>query len=430
MRDLFVCAVVFGSLPLILKRPWVGILMWCWLSYMNPHRLAWGFAYSFPFAMMVALTTLAGMLFGKEAKKLPWERETKILLVLIGWMIFTTFFALVPNEAWEGLNKVLKIQLMTLVTLVLINSQVRVHAMVWAIALSLVFFGIKGGIFTIAHGGAYRVQGPTGSFIGGNNELALALVMTIPLMRYLHLNTAKRWLRWGLGGAIVLTTFAAIGSQSRGALLALSFMGGIFWLKSRNKLATALIVCVAIVGILSIMPPEYYARMSTIRTYDQDASALGRINAWWFAFNLSKARPIVGGGFEVFRPWLFDIYAPDPDNYHDVHSIYFEMLGEHGYVGLVLFLSLGICSWLAAGNVRKKATQDPQQKWLADLMSMTQASLAGFAVGGAFLGLAYFDLFYHLVALVIIGKRIQNGIATDNTRKASAHEEHRLATTT
>jgi len=44
MRDLFVTAVIFGLLPFIFKRPWVGILVWAWLSYMNPHRLAWGFA--------------------------------------------------------------------------------------------------------------------------------------------------------------------------------------------------------------------------------------------------------------------------------------------------------------------------------------------------------------------------------------------------
>lgn len=407
MRDLFVSCVIFGSLPLILKRPWTGILLWCWLSYMNPHRLAWGFAYNFPFAMLVAIGTLVGMFFNKEAKVIPWTRETKVLTAFLMWMLVTTAFALAPNAAIEQLDKVLKIQLMTFVTLILINSRERVHAMIWAIALSLGFFGIKGGIFTILHGGVYRVQGPTGTFIGGNNELALALVMVIPLIRYLQLHTERKWLRLGLGGAMMLSAISAIGSQSRGALLALSVMGFFFWLKSRNKFITAILVAITVSAIVPLMPAEYYERMNTIKTYDQDESALGRINAWWFAFNVAKDRPLVGGGFETFQPGLFEIYAPQPLNFHDVHSIYFEVLGEQGFVGLALFLILGFMTWFSASRVRKKAKGDSSSLWQADLMSMVQVSLIGYAVGGAFLGLAYFDLYYHLVAVVVICVRMQ-----------------------
>lgn len=422
MRDLVVTLVVFGSLPLIMKRPWVGILLWCWLSYMNPHRLSWGFAYNFPFAMLVALATLGAMLFSKESKQIPWERETRVLAIFIGWMGVTTLFALFPDAAGAQFDKVIKIQLMTFVTMILINTRERIHAMVWAIALSLGFFGIKGGIFTVLHGGAYRVQGPPGSFIGGNNELALALVMVIPLIRYLQINTSQHWLRLGLGGAILFSALAAIGSQSRGALLAMSVMGLFFWMKSRKKLATALMAIVALVAVLAIMPPEYYERMNTIKTYDQDESAMGRINAWWFAFNLASARPLVGGGFETFQPSLFPIYAPDPRRYHDVHSIYFEVLGEHGYVGLALFLTLALMTWRTAGRVRQAASQDPEQKWLADLMAMIQVSLAGYAVGGAFLGLAYFDLFYHLIALVVVSSALQARMVQRNASHGQVAE--------
>lgn len=422
MRDLFVLGVVLGSLPLIIRRPWIGILLWCWLSYMNPHRLSWGFAYNFPFAMLVALVTLGSMLFSKESKQIPWQTETRLLLAFIVWMCVSTLFALFPDAAFEHLDKVLKIQLMTFVTMMLINSRIRIHAMVWAIALSLGFFGIKGGIFTVLNGGSYRVQGPPGTFIGGNNELALALVMVIPLIRYLQLNTAQRWLRLGLGGAILLSALAAIGSHSRGALLALAVMGAFFWSKSRNKVATALMIVVAVAAVVAIMPAEYYERMNTIKTYEQDQSAMGRINAWWFAFNLALARPLVGGGFETFHPALFGLYAPNPNDYHDVHSIYFEVLGEHGFVGLLLFLVLMLMTWRAAGRVRRAAGLDPGRKWLFDLMAMIQVSLVGYAVGGAFLGLAYFDLYYHLVALVIIATRLQAQAGAGVTASAAGPE--------
>lgn len=402
MRDLFVTAVIFGSIPLIIRRPWVGILLWCWLSYMNPHRLSWGFAYNFPFSLIIALATLGGMFYQRVDKTIPWTRETKLLVAFICWMCVTTFFAFYPAEAEAQFSKVIKIQMMTFVTIMLINDRVRIQGMVWAIALSLGFFGVKGGIFTVMHGGSYRVQGPPGTFIGGNNELALALVMVIPLMRFLQLNTPQRWLRTGVGGAIFFTALAAIGSQSRGALLAMAVMGTFFWMKSRRKFVTAIMIVVSVGAVLSIMPSEYYQRMNTIKTYDQDESAMGRINAWWFAFNLAKDRPLIGGGFETFTPQLFERYAPNPENHHDVHSIYFEVLGEQGFVGLFLFLSLGLFSWFTATRVRKRCARDPDKKWAADLMAMVQVSMAGYATGGAFLGMAYFDLYYHLIAIIVV----------------------------
>ena len=183
MRDLFVTGVIFSLLPFILKRPWVGILVWSWLAYMNPHRLAWGFAYDFPFSMVVGLVTIAAFLFSKEKKEMVWTRETGLLLIFVGWMLITTLFALYPQFAWEQWDKVWKIQLMIFLTVLLINDRYKLHWLVWVIALSLGFYGIKGGIFTIVNGGVFRVQGPGGTFIAGNNEMALALVMVIPLIR-------------------------------------------------------------------------------------------------------------------------------------------------------------------------------------------------------------------------------------------------------
>lgn len=404
MRDIFVTAVVFASLPFILRRPWFGIIMWCWISYMNPHKQTWGFATTMPFALLVALATLIGMAYVKEPKKIPWTRETITLLVLVGWVSVTTQFALNPAGAREQWVEVLKIQLMTFVTMMLITSEHRLRAMIWMICLSLGYYGIKGGIFTIMHGGAYRVQGPAGTFIGGNNELALALVIAIPLMRFLQLAHKEAWVRHGLGAAMLLTAIAAIGSQSRGALLAIGAMGFATWLKSRNKFATGFLIVVAAASVLAIMPPEYYERMHTIKSYEQDGSAMGRINAWWCAWNIAKDRPLVGGGFSAFVPWVWNIYSPDPTDFHDVHSIYFEMLGEQGFIGLGLFLLLGWFTWRTMSRIRQESKQIERLKWIGDLASMLQASLIGYAVGGAFLGLAYFDLPYHLVAAAVIAR--------------------------
>ncbi len=402
LRDLFVFAVVFGSLPFILKKPYIGIYMWSWLGYMNPHRLAWGLAYDFPFAFVVAIVTVMGIAFSREPKRIPWTRENILLLVLIGWMVVTTIFSLYPQLAWLQMEKVAKIQLMVFLTMMLINTREKLETLVLIIALSLGFYGIKGGIFTIVHGGAYRVQGPFGTFIGGNNEMALALIMTIPLIWYLHLNTQKVWMRHGYTVAMFLCAIAVVGSQSRGALVGGVAMGAFLWLKTRNKLFTGLIMALSVAAIVSIMPAEWYQRMDTIDTYQTDASAQGRINAWWTAFNLSKDRPLVGGGFDTFQPGVFKVYAPDPYNVHDVHSIYFEMLGEHGYVGFGLFMLLAWLTWRKGARIIRECGKDPTRKWAADLARMLQVSMIGFASAGAFLGLANFDLYYHLIAIMVM----------------------------
>lgn len=118
------------------------------------------------------------------------------------------------------------------------------------------------------------------------------------------------------------------------------------------------------------------------------------------AFNLAKDN-ILGGGFECFRLPSFARYAPIWDDVHDAHSIYFEVMGEHGFIGLALFLSLGATALLSAKRIAKEAKQWNETRWMADLAAMIQVSLLGYAACGAFLGLAYFDLYYHLIAILV-----------------------------
>jgi probable O-glycosylation ligase (exosortase A-associated) len=267
--------------------------------------------------------------------------------------------------------------------------------------MSLAFFGIKGGIFTIANGGSYRVQGPLGTFIGGNNELALALVMTIPLLRYLQLQAQKKNVRIGYGVAILLTALAAVGSHSRGALLALFVTGFVFWVKSRHKLATAIMVLVAAIATISIMPAEWYERMSTIKTYQEDQSAQGRIDAWLVALEVAKDR-VTGGGYEMWQQPIFRRYSPTGAGSRDVHSIYFEVLGEHGFIGLLLFLTLLGMTWLKCNSIIRLAKKNTDLYWARDLAAMVQVSMVGYMSAGAFLGLAYFDYIYHLIMIAVV----------------------------
>src|SRR5262245_49313200 len=233
MRDLILVLFVFGSLPWCFMRPWYGLLVWSWLGYMNPHRLAWGFAYHFPFVQVTALATLAGVVFSREPKRFPINAVTIIWVLWVAWMCFTTLFALNPPEAYPEWARMIKIQIMILVTLLVITNRQRMEWLVWCIALSIGFFGIKGGIFTLLTGGEYRVWGPPDSFIEGNNEIALALLIIIPLMRYLQMVETRPWVRRGLLAAMVLCAFSVVGSYSRGAFLGAGAMLLALWIRSK-----------------------------------------------------------------------------------------------------------------------------------------------------------------------------------------------------
>jgi probable O-glycosylation ligase (exosortase A-associated) len=428
MRDLVVTLMVFGSLPFILKRPWIGVLVWSWLSYMNPHRLAFGFAYSFPFAQVVALTTFAGILFYREKKSIPWTSVTFCWVLFVFWMNVTTYYAVHPADAFPEWDRAMKIQVIVLVTLMLIKDRPRVDALVWTIVLSLGFFGARGGVFSVLTGAQYQVLGPPESFITDNNTLGLALIMTMPLMRYLQLNASRKWLRVGIGTLGGLTALAVLTSHSRGAFLAAAVMIVFLVMKSRNKLRFAFLVVAAVPVMLLLMPDSWYERMGSISEYQSDASAMGRINAWHMAFNLALDRPVVGAGFQAFLPDMFERYAPNPEDIHDAHSIYFEVLAEHGFVGLALFLGIGWFAFRTGSRVIKQVAGHESLTWARDLASMLQVSIIGYAVGGAFLGLAYFDLFYHLVViLIILSKIVETELAELAPKKPQAATAARQA---
>jgi probable O-glycosylation ligase (exosortase A-associated) len=225
--------------------------------------------------------------------------------------------------------------------------------------------------------------------------------MTVPLMRYLQLASQRKIVKTGMLVSMGLTIVAILGTQSRGALIGLLAMAAYLTMKSRNKMGIILALALTLPAALMVMPESWYSRMDTIKTYEQDQSAMGRINAWWTAWYLALDHPFVGGGFETFQRPTFRQYAPEPENMHYAHSIYFQALGEHGFVGLFTFLGIMLVSLSTLSRVIKFAKLDAELAWMRDLGSMVYVSIIGYATSGAFLGLANFDYYYTLVAITV-----------------------------
>jgi probable O-glycosylation ligase (exosortase A-associated) len=294
--------------------------------------------------------------------------------------------------------------------------------------MSIAFYGIKGGVFTIATGGGSMVLGPESSFIEGNTEISAAITVVLPLMFFLLMQSRSRLVRWGLGLGMALCAVAVIGSYSRGGLLAVAAMGAFLWLKSRKKVVIGIGILLFVPILLGFMPDKWFDKMASIGNYQQDGSALGRINAWHFAFNLAVVRPLTGGGFGAFTPEAFAIWAPNPTDVHDAHSIWFLMLGDHGFVGLGLFILLWLLTWRLAGSIIKSCRGRKDLLWVSDLAAMIQVCFVGYWVGGSFLSLAYWDMPYVLLGVLVLCKRLVDKELVPQVPLASSPAELRLAT--
>ena len=407
MRDFILFGIIFSLLPLCFLRPWIGVLVFSWISYMNPHRFTWGAAYDFPFAKIVAIVTILGLLFTRDRMPLPKTKEVALIILLGIYFTFTSFFAFYPEAAWIQWEKVIKIIIMTIATMLLINDREKLRYFVMVIALSIGFLGIKGAIFTLSTGGEHMVLGPRDSFFYDNNDMALALNMVLPMLFYLAKDENSKRLKTLFWFTFVMSLVSVIFTYSRGGFVTLAGICTILFLKSRYKFFAAIIVAIVLIAGMSYIPESWFGRMETIKTYEESRSATGRIYAWKTAWNVAKDRPLLGGGLEGLKDPTRFKYSPDPfATALDVHSIYFEILGEHGFVAFILFAALILSTLLSAQKIKKVIRANPHHSWAENYLNMFQIGTIAYMIGGIFLGRAYFDLFYHIVAMVVITKSI------------------------
>ena len=425
IRDLVVQLFVYVSAPVGLFWPFGGILVWCIISYWNPHRLAWGLD-SFRPALFIGIPLLVGifiqLITGGRSLRVTNEREQWLFIVL--WVIFTlsTIFAIYPygpDNAWQQWEQKTKIMLMSLLTAFVVIDEKKLRYLLATIALSIGYYGFKGGIFSVLTGGQHRVWGPDRTFIADNNDLGLALLIIIPILYYLP-NCWKdskysKYIRGFFRLTCFLCLISVIFTYSRGALLGLLVLAVVFLVRQKKKAWALALVVPAVFLSLLFIPDQWFDRMETIQTYEEDSSAMARINAWTFAWNLALDYPILGGGFGVFQPEMFRKYAPNPNSVTDAHSSYFEMLAENGFLGLVIYVSLLASCWLSLRKLQKLAKRFPEYGWVVDYTEMLELSVVAYVVSGAFLGRAYFDLFYHIIMSVIILKslvktQVRNGV--------------------
>jgi probable O-glycosylation ligase (exosortase A-associated) len=393
MRDLVFVFAVLAGIGAGLVSPFAAILVWTWLSVMSPQVETFGFARTLPLNLVVAIVAIGGLVLSRERKLPINDGLIWLACAFLAWCTLNGFVAVNPDWSWPYWDRTWKIFALGLLVAIAAHSRARIHALVWMIVASLFYYGVKGGAFTLLTGGASHVYGPAGTIIGDNNQLALALLMALPLANYLRSQSAKRWIRNLLLAGMGLSVVAILGTYSRGGFIGLAVLCIAAFTKVRRKFAFLVITAMVMVPALMAMPDAFYQRLQTIHDYDTDNSFQGRVLAWHVAYDYARDHFPFGAGFYAPQlPQVFHAYYPD-EMPHAAHSIYFQVLGEQGFVGLGLYLALLLLTFLKSFRLSRRLKAEPGQEAYAELTNMMQLSLLVFCLSGAALSMAYYDVF-------------------------------------
>lgn len=402
MRDLVLLAALAGVVPLIFRAPQVGILAWIWVTLFNPQREVYGFLSNFQLNLYIALITAVAWAISRERKTVPLNSVTGLMILFGVWTCITTYFALDVEYSMVIWERVIKTLILGLAILAIVNNKARIQAVIWVMCLALGYYSVKGGGFVLGTGGSHRVMGPEDSMIEDNNSIGLAMVMLLPLLNYLRTTAKDIRTNYILLATMGLTLVAIIGTYSRGALVALAASGVAYVARSRNALIPLLMAGCVLAALPNFMPASWSERMTSIQDYNEDSSFAGRVAAWKTSVAIATQRPATGGGFfAVDLDWVAQSFrSPGSlEKGRAAHSIYFEVLGDHGFVGLAIFLMLYAAAWFNTSAVLRATRGDPSMDWANKLARALQVSMVGFAVGGALLSMAYYDGFLILLAL-------------------------------
>jgi putative inorganic carbon (hco3(-)) transporter len=405
MRDFLIIAIVLAAIPVGLINPYYGVLVYSWISYMYPHKLAWDYAQTFRVAYLSALTLIVGFLVHRpgDAAVIRMRENVSLILVLAAYVL-SSLFSIYPNRAWPRCQDLLKMISIALIISIMLTDRTKVRQFLLVIALSLGFYGFKGGLFGIQTGGENIVWGPGSSIIGANNAIGVALNMCLPLLWYLARGEGRRWLKWGLRLTFFLTIPAIMFTYSRGSVLGLGAVLLLMLLKSRKRYILVPAVVVLVIVAIPYLPERWTDRQQSTVEYENDESASSRLGEWVFCWRLAMDRPFTGGGFALYSRETYLKYHPEfLTKYRkefSAHSIYFGLLAEHGFPGFFLFFMMIFFCFHSTRRIKQQVRGHPDLEWLRDYSDMIQLSLVGFLVNGAFVELEYFEMVYHIPAVI------------------------------
>ncbi|MBI3817888.1 MAG: putative O-glycosylation ligase, exosortase A system-associated [Planctomycetes bacterium] len=407
-RDIIVTLVVLGSLPFAFRRPFVGLIVFSWLAYMRVQDLCWAFARTMRFSYYIAIAMFAGFIIFEKKKIFTPDFRLALFLVLTGIVslsVVTTRYEVTATTI-QYYMEFLKIMAVSIFTVAIVDNSEKLRILLWTIALSLGFFGIKSGLWGILTGGGRQILRGPGGMLQDNNDFSLALTMNLPFLFYLGLSESNKWVKRGLIGAMGLTCFTILLTHSRGGFLSMCVTLGIMTWRSRNRLAGFGLAALAAVVFVLFAPSGVKERLSTIQKFEEDSSAQARFHTWGIALKMITRNPLIGVGFRNFQS-AYPEYDPDPlrqkgtEVFFVAHNSYLQLSAESGLLALGTYLFIFVsCLWLLR-RIRIQAMQRYDTGWIINYVRLFEAAVFGFLTGATFLNRGHFDFAYHILSIII-----------------------------
>jgi probable O-glycosylation ligase (exosortase A-associated) len=418
LRSLYISLVygvfLFGGLV----APFALGLGYVWVDTFTPQQVAYSIVNEFPVSEVMAIGAILAYLLLDRKSPPGLNLVTVLVVAMAAWVTFTTFNDPVrPVDAFGKWDWAIKTIVFSAFMPAMFRSRVQIEAF-----LQIYIFSLAGQFLpfagkTILTGGKY---GASFGLVEGNgglaegSHLATVCLMVIPILfhlrRYMLILPRWRIIKLGYVGLAFACLAACVGTFERTAIVGLVVVVLGFLLRSRRRILYGAILAGVVVAGSSYVATsknEWVERMKTIATYSKDNSAFGRILVWRWTLDFVKTHPY-GGGFnaylvdEIKLPGTPEHPEPIVDKGRAFHSVYFEMLGEHGWVGLGLFLSLFAVSFLTLRRAAIRAKRLVGMEWCHDLARMLQISLLVPLACGAFIGIAFQAEIYYMFALAVM----------------------------
>lgn len=422
MRDLAILIILPCLIYFAFRKPVIALGLWLWTSAFNINAFFYGFATSIIFTKVFAAITMLSYVFCKE--KGPVKFESVSILVIIFFLVATisNLYAIGNIAfAWERWGFYFKVVLFYVFAIAIVNKKIHFDFLIWILIISIGALAATEGLKFLVSGGGHRI-GDLRGISGDNNFFGVMIVTIIPLTYYIFTQTTDKLLKLGVMGILCFMILGVFSTYSRGAFLGLSVFAFFFWKSSDKKLFWLLLLFVVVFSINSFMPDAWLSRMDTIESADSDSSFMGRVVAWKLA-TLIAMDNFWGGGFRAIQTFsVWQLYSlefdtldfiptpyPDENSPHAYHSMYFQVLGNHGFLGLFLFINILLAIYFKLSRIQKVAKKNDPESWVVVLSRMLKISLMSYCVSGAAVNVAYLDLGYMIFAFTIaLDKRNYN----------------------
>ena len=404
MKSIFLSSVFLIFLVSGFISPFVLGLGYIWVDLVVPQRLAYSIINQMPLSFIIFIATFIAYIL-LDRKNIPKINGALVLLVLFTiWISMTTTWAFVPDAAFSKWNWAVKSVGFGIFVPFLFRSRVQIESAFAVINFSAASLYISIGIRTFIDGGGYGISTAGNTGLNESSTLSLICTMLIPINLYFSKNSLlfgdnnkSKILYYSL---ILFSTSTSIGTFARTGFVSMLALSVFLFLGYKEKRIRLLILMIIFALFISIIVPDaWISRMSTMESDTLDESALQRLAAWAWTLDFVADFPF-GGGFDVYRINQ-GVYFGTEIRGRAFHNIFFEVLGEQGYLGLFLYLSLYIWVLINLYRLEKSTKNIPDLHWIYMLSRFLFMSFVVYAVGGLFVGIAYQPIFYYFLGLTI-----------------------------